>query len=533
MHVLIYNVYMMYRLIAQNTPAATLEPTSATTAMSTTAVTVPVTVAPTDVVKPIDNSDTVLYSVKLMTSINSHAVSQFNQTAFTLAVIAVIGDVYTDRMTVVIDAVTPVQQSALVQTSNNNDNGSKQHYHMRQRRRIQHSASSVNVLYTVQHIQGLQRADTVSTLLQAGDVLLGSKYATAAALTGTVPITVTTTTADTSTNGLTIETGIKGHKLPIATIIGGCAAGAILLVLVGALLWLVNRRRKARAAMLAKHSDSIHGIRSDKRLDGIYHDKSADAANSSTGIHHVSEGLAPISNNSNSNSMTSIASTALASVPQQLRQTLSTTTKPYSSSITDSYKGTASSADDSEYGYINVNGFTNTLANAASADSSGSSQKAQAAQQPTQQLQQLQRKYTSSRESTAQQSSQPVRHSTVRSTLLTQQSTVLSFTTDGTGLMSDRNVSNGMNSDTSEQQLPQQSQPSLSRKASSAVIKLSKQASSLVQQGVDKHGTLVMSGNTILKAIHILKCILWCYLLYEVYCILTMLPVLITHAVIR
>jgi hypothetical protein len=118
-----------------------------------------------------------------------------------IRVIAVIGDAYTDRITVASNAVIPVQQSARVQTSNSDNNDSKQHYHLRQRRRLQSSASSVNVLSTVQHIQGLQRADTVSTLLLSGDVLLG-------------------TTADTSTNGLTIETGIKGHtSLPIAALL--------------------------------------------------------------------------------------------------------------------------------------------------------------------------------------------------------------------------------------------------------------------------------------------------------------------------
>jgi hypothetical protein len=480
---------------------------------------VPVTVAPTDdvpqqsPVPTVAESDTALYSVKLVTAISNHAVSQFNQSAFITAVIDVISDAFTDRMAVAIDSVT---------AEDNANSNSKRHYNLRQRRRVESSsASSVKVLYTVQHIQGLNHAQTVSSLLLAGDVLLGNKYATAAALnTGTTPLTVATT-ADTNANGPIIETRSKRSKLPLATIIGGSVAGAVLLLIIGTLLCVLNRRRKARAAMSAKHSYCKQTTESErtKRLSDSCHDTDADTVNITVAPHasmqsdgetNGSEGVAP----SSSSSIPIRAATAVPYAPKQQRRAPTTTTTPYADSNTvNSHKG---HSDDVQYSF--TNGSVKSKATTA-AVGNGISQKAirnkplitkaaqQSTQEPLQQQLRYQYQYTASHESSVHHDRQTFRPATAATTTSARsgpQPTVVSFTTDSTdvtmsssmmsGALSKRDSDdNGSLNADSLGPLPQRA-PSLTRKASSAVQKLSKQASSLVQQGVEEHGTKVIAG---------------------------------------
>jgi hypothetical protein len=484
MHVNAYEfLQSVYRLIAQSTPVTTPEPT--------TAVTIPVTVAPINSVPQqspvptVADSDTALYSVKLVTAISNHAVSQFNQSAFITAVIGVIGDAFTDRMAVAVDSVT---------AEDNANSNSKRHYNLRQRRRMQSSDSSVKVLYTIQHIQGLNSAQTVSSLLLAGDVLLGNKYATAAALTSKTPLTVATT-ADTNSNVPIIEARSKGSKLPIATVIGGSVAGAVLLAIIGTLLSLANRRRKARAAMSAKHSYCKQNIGSDKQLSESCNDTDAETVN----ITVAPSGR--MQSKANANGIEGLAPSSSSSLPI---------------ATDNSYKG---SGDDVQYSY--TNGSLRSMTTTA-AVSNGINQKAsrskplitkaaqQSTQQPLQQQLQNQHQYTAAHDSSIHHDRQSVRHTTATATATTrstrsgQEPTVLSFTTDSTDVtmscsmmsaaLSKRESDNhgGLNAD-SLGALPKRA-PALTKKASSVVQKLSKQASSLVQQGVEEHGIKVIAG---------------------------------------
>jgi hypothetical protein len=457
-------------------------------------------------------SDTALYSVKLVTAISNHAVSQFNQSAFITAVIDVISDAFTDRMAVAIDSVA---------AEDNANSNSKRHYNLRQRRRVQSSsASNVKVLYTVQHIQGLNHAQTVSSLLLAGDVLLGNKYATAAALnTGTTPLTVATT-AETNANGPIIETRSKRSKLPLATIIGGSVAGAVLLLIIGTLLCVLNRRRKTRAAMSAKHSYSKQNTDSDrtKRLSDSCHDTDADTVTITVAPHasmqsnvktNGSEGLAP---SSSSSSIPIRAATAVPSAPKQQRRAPTTTTTPYADSSTDnSYKN---NSDDVQYSFTNDSVKSKAT---TAAVGNGVSQRAirnkplitkaaqQSTQEPLQQQLRYQYQYTAAHESSVHHDRQTVRPATAATTTSARsgpQPTVVSFTTDNTDVTMTSSMMSGAlskrdsddNGSLNAESLGPQRAPSLTRKASSAVQKLSKQASSLVQQGVEEHGTKVIAG---------------------------------------